>query len=323
MTAPLTNTFQQFQAIGVREDLSDIIYNVSPTETPFLANAGRGKISNTFFEWQTDALASAVTTNHQIEGDDLGTTGYDAVTPTVRLGNRAQISRKTLIVSDTEEVVDKAGRKSEIAYQLAKKGKELKRDMEADLLSNHGSNAGNATTARVTAALPAFIKTNINKASDGVAPIYTTEPTDVWTDGTQRAFTEDILKDVIAQCWTSGAEPKTVMVGAFNKQAVSAFSGIVELMSTQEKLKPYTIIGAADAYVSDFGTLAVVPNRFQPTRTAYVLDWDYVSVDYLRPFKQEPMAKTGDAEKRMMIVEYGLRVKNEKALGIITDLTTA
>src|SRR5690349_5723278 len=114
----LANTFQQFQAIGVREELSDIIYNISPTECPFLQNAGRGKISNTFFEWQTDALATASTTNHQVEGDDLTTTGYDAVTPTVRLGNRAQISRKTVIISDTEEVVDKAGRKSEISYQL-------------------------------------------------------------------------------------------------------------------------------------------------------------------------------------------------------------
>jgi hypothetical protein len=317
----ITNTFQQFQAIGVREELSDIIYNISPTECPFLQNAGRGKISNTFFEWQTDALATASTTNHQVEGDDLGTTGYDAVTPTVRLGNRAQISRKSVIISDTEEIVDKAGRKSEISYQLAKKGKELKRDMEADLLSNHGSNAGSASTARVTAALLAFLKTNIDKASDGTAPVYTTEPTDVWTDGTARAFTETILKNVVQQCWTNGAEPKTVMVGAAGKQVVSTFSGIVELMSTQEKLAAYTIIGAADAYVSDFGTLAVVPNRFQRTSTAFVLDWDFVSVDYLRPFKQEPMAKTGDAEKRMLIVEYGLRVKNEKALGVAVDLT--
>jgi hypothetical protein len=313
------NTFQQFQAIGVREELSDIIYNISPTETPFLMNAGRGKVSNTFFEWQTDALATAITTNQQIEGDDI--TSYDAVTPTVRLGNYCQISRKTVIISETEEVVDKAGRKSEMSYQLAKKGKELKRDMEADLLANKGANAGSTAVARKTGSLLAFLKTNISKDAGGTAPVYSSVPTDVWTDGTQRAFTETILKDVIQQAWTQGGSPATLMVGALGKQAVSGFAGVVELNSEQKRAGQATIIGAADAYVSDFGTLSVIPNRFQRTSSAFVLDWDYVSVDYLRPFKQEPLAKTGDAEKRLLICEYGLRVKNEKALAVAVDLT--
>lgn len=317
--AIITNTFQQFQAIGVREDLSDIIYNISPTECPFLQNAGRGKCSNTFFEWQTDALATASTTNQQIEGDDI--TSFDAVTPTVRLGNYTQISRKTVIISNTEEVVDKAGRNSEISYQLAKKGKELKRDMEADLLANKGANAGSSGVARKTGSLLAFLKTNIDKASNGTAPVYTSTPTDVWTDGTARSFTETILKNVIQQAWTQGAEPSALMVGALGKQVVSGFAGVVELTSPQAKKDQATIVGAADAYVSDFGTLAVIPNRFQRTSSAFVLDWDYVSVDYLRPFKQEELAKTGDAEKRMLICEYGLRVKNEKALAVAVDLT--
>ena len=318
--AIITNTFQQFQAIGVREDLSDIIYDVSPTETPFLTNAGRGeKLTNTFFEWQTDALATASTTNQQIEGDDI--TSYDAVTPTVRLGNYAQISRKTVIISETEEVVDKAGRQSELSYQLAKKGKELKRDMEADLLANKGANAGSTSVARKTGSLLAFIKTNQSLGSGGVAPVYTSIPTDVWTDGTQRAFTETILKNVIEECWTSGAEPKTLMVGALGKQVVSGFAGVVELTADQNRKGQATIIGAADAYVSDFGTLSVVPNRFQRTSTAFVLDWDFVSVRYLRPFQQTPLAKTGDAQKRLMLAEYGLEVKNEKALGVAVDLT--
>lgn len=317
--AIITNTFQQFQAIGVREELSDIIYNISPTETPLLQNAGRGKVNNTFFEWQTDALATAVSTNQQIEGDDI--TSYDAVTPTVRLGNYCQISRKTVIISETEEVVDKAGRKSEISYQLAKKGKELKRDMEFDLLSNKGANAGSSSVARKTASLPAFLKTNINKAGGGVAPVYTAVPTDVWTDGTQRSLTETIAKDIIQQSWTSGAEPQTLMVGALGKQVVSTFAGVVELNSPQSRGGQATIVGAADTYVSDFGTLSVVPNRFQRARDMFALDWEYLSVDYLRPFKQVPLAKTGDAEKRMLICEYGLRVKNEKALGYAVDLT--
>jgi hypothetical protein len=315
----IANTFQQFQAIGVREDLSDIIYNVAPTECPFLQNAARGKVQNTFFEWQTDTLASAVTTNQQIEGDDISS--FDAVTPTVRLGNYTNIARKTVIISDTEEVVDKAGRKSEISYQLAKKGKELKRDMETALTANVGASAGSTSAARVTGSILAFIKTNTDKGAGGSDPSYTSTPTGTRTDGTQRSFTESILKNVIQLAWTQGGNPKTLMVGALGKQVTSGFSGIAEKIMQQTSPEVTAIIGAADAYVSDFGTLAVVPNRFMRSRDGLVLDWDFIQVDYLRPFKQEPLAKTGDAEKRMLIVEFGLRVKNEKALGLVADLT--
>src|SRR6478609_6341799 len=317
----LSNTFTRFDAIGVREDLSDIIYNIDPTETPFMQNCKRGSADQTFYEWQTDSLAAAVTTNHQIEGDDLGTTGYDAVTATVRLGNYTQISRKTLVISNTEEIVNKAGRKSEIAYQLAKKGRELRRDMEKDLLSNHGASAGSTSAARVTAALPAFLKTNISKDAGGVNPVYTNIPTDVRTPGSTRALTEALVKTVIELCWENGANPRTLMVGGTNKQTISGFSGVVELTSIQ-KAAPATIIGAADAYVSDFGTLAVVPNRFQAGLDCWVLDFDYLAINYLRPFRQFEMARTGDAEKRMMVVEYGLHVGNERAEGLVTDLTS-
>ena len=318
MAGIITGTLQTYQEIGIREDLSDIIYNIAPTETPLLNNAGRGKVSTTFGEWQTDTLASAVSTNQQIEGDDI--TSFASVTPTVRLGNYTEIARKDLIVSDTAEAVNKAGRKSEVAYELAKLGKELKRDMETSLCANKGAVAGNTSTARQTGSLLAFLKTNIDKASGGVAPVYTNIPTDVWTDGAQRTFTETILKNVIQQCWTQGANPKTVMVGALGKQAVSGFAGVVELTRPQNNNSPTTIIGAASAYVSDFGTLTVVPNRFQRTSTAFVLDWDFISVDYLRPFRQVPLAKTGDAEKRLLTAEYMLRVKNEKAEGCAVDL---
>ena len=315
----VSNTFQTYGAVGIREDLSDIIYNISPTQTPFLSNAQRGKAENTFFEWQTDSLATASTSNQQLEGDDITT--FDAETATVRLGNYTQISRKTLIVSDTEETVNKAGRKSELSYQLAKKGKELKRDMEANLLANLGANAGSSSTARVTGSLLAFIKSNVNKAANGVKPVYTNVPTDVYTSGTARAFTETILKDVIQQCWTAGAEPKVIMLGALGKQAFSAFAGVAAKRMNQDGADMTAIIGAADAYVSDFGTLTAVPNRFQRIGDAFVLDFDFIEVDYLRPFKQVPLAKTGDAEKRMLVVEYGLRVKNEAAEGLATDLT--
>lgn len=318
MTA-ITNTFQTFQSIGNREELSDIIYNISPTATPFMQNAGRGKVDNVLFEWQTDALASAVSTNQQIQGDDVAS--FDAVTPTVRPGNYTEIGRKTLIVARTQQSIVKAGRKDERAYQISKKGKELKRDMETSLLANKGASAGSSSAASLTGSLLAFLKTNIDKASDGVAPIYTTIPTDVWTNGTQRTFTETILKNVIQQCWISGAEPSAIMVGALGKQSISGFAGVVELNSPQSKSGQATIIGAADTYVSDFGKLSVIPNRFQRARDAFVLDWEFVEVDYLDSFRVEPLAKTGDADKAMMIAEYGLRVGNEKALGCAVDLT--
>jgi hypothetical protein len=315
----ITNTFQTFQSIGNREELSDIIYNISPTTTPFMSNAGRGKVDNVFFEWQTDALGAAVSTNQQIQGDDI--TSFDSVTPTVRPGNYTEIARKTLIVARTTQSILKAGRKDERAYQISKKSKEMKRDMETSFLSNKGASAGSSSVASKTGSFLAFLKTNINKAGDGTAPVYTTVPTDVWTNGTQRSWTETLLKDLAQQCFTNGAEPSALMVGALGKQVTSGFAGIVELNSPQSKTGQAKIIGAADTYVSDFGELSVIPNRFQRARDAFLIDWEYVEVDYLDSFRVEPLAKTGDADKAMLIAEYGLRVGTEKAHGVAVDLT--
>jgi len=319
-----TNTFTSYDAKGIREDLSDVIYNISPDDTPFLQNVGKGKANNTLFEWQLDSLAAVDTANAHVEGDDVDSAGYDATAPTSRVGNYCQISRKTAIVSGTHEVLDKAGRKKEMSYQLAKRGKELKRDMEAILLSNQACVAGTSEAARKTGALLAFIKTNVDMQTNTTAgenPTYTTTPSDARTDGTQRAFSEAILKNVIQQVWASGGTPKILMVGPVNKQNVSKFAGIAQTRVNASN-KPTVIVGAADVYVSDFGNVTVVPNRFQRERDAFVLDPEYVEVAYLRPFKTEPMAKTGDAEKRLLLVEYGLRVKNEAALGLAADLTT-
>lgn len=314
-----TNTFTTYSAKGIREDLSNVIYNISPEETPFVSNIGRGTISNTAFDWQTDALAAAAA-NAQLEGDE---TSYDAVSATTRLQNYAQISRKSVIISGTEEKVNKAGRRSELAYQIAKKGSEMKRDIEFSCLNNQGAVAGNSTTARKSASLQAYLKTNVNKASDGVDPVYTTIPTDVRTDGTARAFSETILKDVIQQVWTEGGTPKMLLVGSFNKQAVSGFAGIAGSRFNVTGAQPSTIIAAADIYVSDFGNVSIVPSRFQKASDAFVIDPEYASIDYLRPMQTIDMAKTGDADKKLMIAEWGLRVHTEKAHGLATDLTTA
>jgi hypothetical protein len=321
-----TNTFDTFNAKGIRESLSNVIYNISPEETPFMSNIGRESVKNTFYEWQTDSLAQASTTNAQIEGDDVST--YDSTAATVRLGNYTQVSRKTLILSGTLESVDKAGRRSELAYQLAKRSAELKRDMESIMLTNQaasGGSAGVSTAIRRTGSLLAFLKTNTDKGSGGNDPSYTTQPNATRTDALaadQRTFTETILKSVIQKVWTSGGTPKVLMVGPVNKQRVSGFQGIAEIRKDVPGRGPATIIGAADVYVSDFGAVSVIPNRFQRERDAFVLDPEYASVAYLRPFQTVELAKTGDAEKRMIVVEWGLKVNTEAAHGLAADLTT-
>lgn len=315
-----TNTFLTYAAKGIREDLSNVIYSISPEETPFVSNVGKGSIANVAFDWQTDTLAAAAA-NAQLEGDE---TAYEAVTPTVRLQNFAQISRKSVVISGTEEKVNKAGRKSELAYQIAKRGSELKRDIEFVCLSNQGAVSGDSTTARKTGSLSAFLKTNTNfDATTGADPVYSNIPTDARTDSsTQRVFTEAMLKDVIQQVWTEGGNPQMLMVGPFNKTVVSGFIGIAETRIAATS-KPTTIIAAADVYVSDFGNLSIVPNRFQRERDAFVLDPEYASVDYLRPMQTLDMAKTGDADKKLMLAEWGVRIKNEKAHGGIFDLTVS
>ena len=320
------STFDTFAAKGIRESLSNVIYNISPEETPFMSNIGRENVKNTFFEWQTDSLAAASTTNAQIEGDDVS--AYDSTSATTRVGNYTQVSRKTLILSGTLESVDKAGRRSELAYQLAKRSAELKRDMESIMLTNQaasGGSAGVSTALRKTGSLLAFLKTNTNKGSSGADPSYTTQPNATRTDAVAadlRTFTEVILKDVIQQVWTEGGTPKILMVGPVNKQRVSGFAGIAEIRKDAPGKGPATIIGAADVYVSDFGAVNVVPNRFQRERDAFVLDPEYAAVSFLRPFQTVELAKTGDAEKRMIVVEWGLKVNQEAAHGLAADLTT-
>ena len=319
--AIVTNTFTTFDAKGIREDLSNVITNIAPEETPYMSNIGRETVSNSLFEWQTDTLASAAA-NKQLEGDDV--TSFDAVTATVRMQNYAQISRKTIVLSATEEVVNKAGRRSELAYQIAKRGAELKRDQEFTMLNGAVAAAGNTTTARGTASLQAFIKTNYDMQTNGANPSYTTLPNSARTDGNVRTFTEAILKNVIQQVWTAGGTPKILMTGPVNKQRVSGFSGIASSrFNIDGGARPATIIGAADIYVSDFGNVQVVPNRFQRERDAFVIDPDYAKLMTLRPYQQVELAKTGDAEKRMLIVEWGLKVTAENAHGIAADLITS
>lgn len=312
-------TYQTYTAIGMREDLSAVIYDISPTDTPFMSSIGKTKATATYHEWQTDSLAAAAL-GGAVEGADASSI---TAAPTTRIGNRTQIFTKSVAVAGTLEAVDKAGRKSEKAYQLAKVSAELKRNIELTLLSNQVSSAGNSSTARTMGGLQAWLNSNYDGGTSGVAG---SGGTTARVDGTDRTFTEDILKVVIKEVYQSGGNPKVLMVNPAHKQLVSAFAGIAAQRYMAPGNEPTTIIGAADVYMSDFGTVSVVPNRFMNSvnacdETAFVVDPDMAAVAYLRPFQTIELAKTGDSEKTQLLAELTLEVKNEAAHGIVADLS--
>jgi hypothetical protein len=312
-------TYQTYTAIGQREDLSDIIYNISPTDTPLMSSIGKTKATAVYHEWQVDSLAAASLTNKAVEGADATSATMGVTT---RAGNRTQIFQKTVQIAGTLEAVDKAGRKSEKAYQLAKASSEVKRDMELTLLSNQLAAAGDSSTARTLGGLQAWLATNGDFGTSGVAGA---SGTTARTDGTDRTFTETILKTVVKEVYTAGGNPKVLMVNPAHKQTVSAFAGIAAQRYMAPSNEATTIIGAADVYLSDFGTMSVVPNRFMNAtnacdETAFVIDPDMLAIAYLRPFSTNELAKTGDSEKTQLICEATLEVKNEAAHGIIADL---
>jgi len=314
--ALIPNTFTTYSAIGLREDLTDIIYNISPTETPFMTGVARGKATAVLHEWQTDALEPPNGANAQIQGDDIS--AFDAVVPTVRLGNYTQISRKTVIISMTEEAVDKAGRKNEMGYQVAKKGKSLKRDMETILLQNQARAVGSSTVAPLLGSVLSFIHTNTQKGTGGADP--TGNGTNARTDGTQAPFTELMLQAALASVWNnSGDEPDELLVNSEQKQVVSrTFTGnnTRYINADEEKL-----VASIDVYVYDFGSVEVKADRFMRSRDALIINSDLWAVSWLRPIALVDLAKTGDNEKKLMVGEYTLEARNEAGSGGIFDLS--
>lgn len=310
--AIVTNTFLTFSAIGNREDLADQIYNVDPTETPFYKMCAKNKATSTLHEWQTQALAAAAN-NAQIQADEVS---FAAVTVTTREVNRTQISRKEVIIGGTQEAVDKAGRESEMTYQLMLKNKELNRDIETVLTGNRAPVTGNSTTAPQLRPLCSWYATNDNRGASGADGTTSAAA----TDGTQRALTEALVKNVLQLCWTAGGDPDTLMPGPFNKTVISAFAGNATRFMEAGSGKLVTSI---EIYKGDFGTQKVVPNRFSRDRDLHVLQSDLWAVSTLRPKKTVDLAKTGDAEKAMIITEYTLEARNEKGSGIVADLTTS
>jgi hypothetical protein len=330
----VTTTYQTYRQVGIREDLTDDITDISPEETPVFTMLRRGAPArNTFIEWQTDSLANASGTNRLVEGADAT---YLTATPTARLRNYTQISGKAVIVSGTANAVNTAGRAQELAYQIAKRGKELKRDMETAITGNYASAAGGSATGRVSAGMEAWLTTNTiyggtAGATDGADGGYTAAGTvTAATDGSSsnlRTITEAILKSVLGLAWDAGGQPTNVIVGKYNKAKISAFTGITTKYSdfgnnpgTSAQL---AIIAAADIYLHDFGKVKIIPDRFSRGRTALVLDMNYWSIHYLRPMQVVNLAKTGDAEKKQMLAEWTLCSKNEAASGKIGDCKTS
>lgn len=315
--ATLATTFQTYQQIGRREDLSDVIANISPTETPFFSSLKKKKCSSTKFEWQTDSLATAAN-NAQIEGDDLAT--YTAVTPTTRWDNYCQISRKDFLIARTTDIVNAAGREKDSAMQKIKKGKELRRDVEVALLQNTTYNAGAAATARQTRGMEGWLFTNSSVgAGAGVLPVPSTNTAPV--AGTARTFTEALVKAASQSCFTNGGNPNVLYVGAAHKQLASAFAGNSTRNVDVDGGKLNTAI---NVYVSDFHELKVVANRFirgGANGVAMLVDPEYVAFRQLDGMVFEEMAKTGDATKWMGTWEYGLEVTNEAAHAQIRDLS--
>lgn len=306
--------------VGIREDLEDSIYRVAPEETPFVTNIGTAKCSQVYHEWQTETLATAVATNAQLEGDDVGTLG--AANLTTRVGNICQIHWKTGGVSATQEVVNKAGRDSELARQKVLKTIEIKRDLEVRAIGNYAAVQESGATTRKLGGLMAWITSNDNRGATGSDGGFSASPGPAaMTPGTQRTFTEALVKATLATTFSNGGKPTQAYMGGTHKQQFSAFTGIADIRSEVRGNSMATITGAADVYVSDFGALTLIPHAYALTRDCMLVDPKMAAIGTLRGLQSTTLAKTGDNERFLITMEKTLIVKNEKAHAGVFDLT--
>lgn len=317
-----TNSFDSYDANGIRESLEDIIYDVSPEETPFYSACKKVRATNTLHEWQTDALRSSAANAH-IEGDD---TTAEARVATERLGNYTQIFKNAVVIPDTDEGLDKAGRAAEMAYQTLKIAKEQKLDIEKALFDNNARAAGNSTTARELAGAPAWMITNTNfGANEGADP--TGDGTDARTDETTTLldFTQARFDSVMQSIWEQGGNPDVVYLSAFQMNEALGFTGMNNQRSTIGASVGGTnaIVNAVDVYVTPWSTVEFVPTRENRSRDVFIIQNEFWSVGVLRPTKNVELSKTGDSQRRQVVTELTLCALNEKSSGIIADCTTS
>jgi len=316
-----TNLESTYDLVGIREQLSDTIFRVAHEKTPFFSALTMQSLESTFPEWQTETLSAPDTANAVIEGDDVA---GDALQPTVRVGNRTQLSDKVVIVSSTARAVNIAGKADEFVHQTVRKGIELKKDIEAMMLNNQASVAGDDSTARRSAGLPAWLTSNVSRGVGGANGGYSTGVVAAATDGTDRALSRAYLDEVIVLAYVAGAMPDTVQVSPRVKQKISQYmltTGTKVVIPSHEVTSaPARAISSVGVYDSDFGDFKLVPNIHQRDDDVFVLDFDYLAKGILQTFKTEPLAKTGHSEKHMLSVEWSLIVKNQAALGIVADI---
>lgn len=314
-----TNTQLTFSLIGMREQLLDKITNISPVDVPFQTMAGSATINGTFDEWQTDSLAAAAQ-NAQLQGDDVT---FAAASPTVRVGNRTQISRKEVIVSGTAEAVEKAGRNSERVYQMSKRRDELKRDKEFVLLSNQAPVTGNSSTAPQLRPVLGWITTNVDRGAGGANGSSVAAA----TDGTQRALTLAMINTAQQNSWTQGGNPTFLMCGPKQRGALTTLFGTAatKFYAIEDK----TMVNTIQAYEGDFGMVKVVVNRFMrggqtgADRELLFLDPKLWEVSHLtgRKLLTKDLASNGDNEKGLILTEYSLRSLQEAGNALVADLT--
>ena len=314
------HTFDSYDVKGIREDLENVIYDISPEETPFYSSLKKVKASNTYHEWQTDSLRSSAANAH-IEGDD---TAGEARTATTRLGNYTQIFKNAVIIPDTDEGLDKAGRAAEMAYQVLKIAKEQKLDIEKALFDNNKYEVGSASAARELAGCGAYVKSNVANigGSGGANPTGSVPGNTARTDGTATVFTQADFDAVMQSIWESGGNPDTVYLSAFQMNKALDFTGYNNQRSHIEATSK-TVVKAVDIYVTPWGTVEFTPSRENRGRDVWIMDSDMWAVGVLRPTKNTELAKTGDSTKRQVLTELTLISKNEAASGLVADCTTS
>lgn len=327
--AQVSGTTDSYDLVGIAEDVEDMIFNISPTETPLLTMANRKTAKATLHQWQTDALSSAAA-NRQLEGDEAA---FTTAAPTVMLTNYTQISRKTILTSRTADRIRKYGRTTEMGRLIAKSGRELKRDIEFAMVQNQASSAGGQATARSSAGLESMIAGNrILPATSqtGTTPGYSggawAAPTDGTATGAGSTLTETMLTDGIRAAWDDGGDPRIIMLPWYQKRQAAAFAGATKFAGAynpSQGKSEIAVLGAVSVYVSDAGEHRMVLNRYMRTRTVFGIDPDYVSVAWLDPIQTEELAKTGDATKKMLICEWTLVVENPDSHFKIQDLFSA
>lgn len=322
--AALTNTATSIgvgTAGGLREDLEDVIWDLFADETWALTNLDKTEATGTYHEWLKDELAAAGA-NIAVEGDDFAGAAYTAPT---RLGNYVQTARKDFLVSGVLDEVKKAGRKTEIARIAMKRMREIKNDMEYALVRNQASSAGGSTTGRSSAGMESWIATNevlSTTTASATTPGFSSGTVAAPTDGTTTAaFAETMLKTAVNSAWSNGGDARVILTNTSQKAALDGFAGIATKYNEVKGSNQATIVGAADVYVSDVGNHTVILHRHVRSSVVLCLDPEYWSIAFLRRPRMETLAKTGDAEKRMIVTDFTLVSRNEKASAKVVALS--